>query len=181
MILNLGTRELETSEGRPVYKFDDEKGGWAPIIPDELASTLGTDSVLRSEVDNWVIETKDGQPAYLWDMDNLTWKEVVSGAEAEPAPTIEIDCPLAKPSRLAAGIKGRVTAPLNIRSSPGIANNRLFTMSPGTELKILGNPTCLPYHKGAYLWWQVQIVGGQVGWSAEAPQNEEYYFIDPVE
>lgn len=187
--IDLDARTLETSDGRLVYKFDDEREDWVPIIPDEIASTLDPDFVLRSEignrVHNWMIETQDGQLVYVWDMDTLTWKEAVSETAEEEnasAPTVDIDCPLAKPSRLKAGDQGRVAAPLHIRSSPGIAaNNLLFTMRPGTELEILGNPICLPHYKGAYLWWQVEIPGVQVGWSAEAPQNEDFYFIDPIE
>jgi hypothetical protein len=185
LTLNPDTQLLETADGVPVYRFDEETGEWVPVIPEDLASTHGPDAALQPDTDGWMIETKDGV-VYIWDPDSLTWKEVVlETVEVEPtpapAPETNVDCPLAKPSRLTAGIKGRVTAPLNIRSSPGIANNRLFTMSPGTELKILGSPICLPHHKGAYLWWQVEIPGVQIGWSAEAPQNEDFYFIDPIE
>jgi hypothetical protein len=187
--LNPETKTLETSDGVPVYRFDEEMGEWVPVIPDELANTLDTDSELQSLTDGWVIESPNGEPAYLWDPETLSWKEVIletaeteeTESEPVPEPEMEIDCPLAKPSRLVAGSNGVVTAPLNIRSSPGIANNLLFTMSPGTELKIIGNPICLPQYKGAYLWWQVEIPGVQIGWSAEAPQNEDFYFIDPLE
>ena len=183
---NPETRTLGTSDGLPVYQLDEGTGDWVPFIPDELSNTLETGSALRPLTDGWAIETQEGEVVYLWDPETLSWKEAKSEiAEAQTAPApeseMDIDCPLAKPSRLVAGIKGRVTSPLNIRSSPGIAYNRLFTMSPGTELTILGNPICLPHHKGAYLWWQVEIPGVQVGWSAEAPQNEDFYFIDPIE
>ena len=173
-----------TAAGRPVYRLDAEAGEWAPVIPDELAGISGADIAPGPGVGGWVIEAKDGQPAYIWDPDTLAWKEAVpemGEAKSTDASVPDVDCPLTRPSRLAAGFKGQVASPLNMRSSPGIANNWLMTMPRGTELEILGNPTCLPYGDGAYLWWQVEIPGSQTGWSAEAPQNQDFYFIDPIE
>jgi len=188
LMLNPESHRIETSDGRSVYQLDEDLGEWVPVIPDELSSRLGDGRSIKHLTDGWVIETQDGETAYLWDAEALTWKEIVpelpeaAETETESAPGMELDCPLAKPSRLAAGIEGQVTAPLNIRSSPGILpGNLLFTMQPGTELKILGDPVCLPHHNGAYLWWQVEITGVQAGWSAEAPQNEDFYFIEPIE
>jgi len=69
---------------------------------------------------------------------------------------------------------------LNFRSSPGIQNNWLQTNIPGTQVEIVDGPTCLPHFMGAYVWWQIKLPDGQIGWSAEASAFGGFYFIEPV-
>jgi hypothetical protein len=69
---------------------------------------------------------------------------------------------------------------LNFRSSPGIANNWLRTNLPGTKVEVIGGPECSPHVAGAYVWWQINLPDGQMGWSAEASQFGSFYFMEPM-
>jgi len=70
---------------------------------------------------------------------------------------------------------------LNFRSSPGIMNNWIKTNLPGTLVEVIGGPECTRYKNGgAYLWWQIRLPDGQVGWSAEASAFGAFYFMEPV-
>jgi hypothetical protein len=37
----------------------------------------------------------------------------------------------------------------------------------------------MPYWTGAYLWWQIQLPDGNVGWSAEGSLHGSFYFMEP--
>jgi hypothetical protein len=37
----------------------------------------------------------------------------------------------------------------------------------------------VPYWTGAYLWWQIRLPDGRVGWSAEGSLHGSFYFIEP--
>jgi len=91
------------------------------------------------------------------------------------------DCPLALPTRLNLGDTARVTTHLHLRTEAGIGNQLILTNLPGTELTIIGGPVCAPYHRGAYLWWQVSLPNDQTGWSAEGSSSSNFYFLEPVE
>ena len=82
-------------------------------------------------------------------------------------------------SRLQTGKSAILQRRLNFRSSPGIRDNWLHTNMPGTKVEVISGPVCLPYANGAYVWWQIKLPYGQIGWSAEAPQPGTYYFIEP--
>ena len=69
---------------------------------------------------------------------------------------------------------------LNFRSSPGIEDNWLRTNLPGTNVQVIGGPECVPHLTGAYVWWQIKLPNGQIGWSAEAAQFGSFYFMEPV-
>jgi len=69
---------------------------------------------------------------------------------------------------------------LNFRSSPGIQNNWLLTNNPGTKVEVIGGPECIPHSIGAYVWWQIKLPDGQIGWSAEASQQGMFYFMEPI-
>jgi hypothetical protein len=68
---------------------------------------------------------------------------------------------------------------LNFRSSPGIQDNWLRTNIPGTQVEVIGGPECLPYVAGAYIWWQIKLPKGEVGWSAEGSIHGTFYFMEP--
>jgi hypothetical protein len=78
-------------------------------------------------------------------------------------------------------MKAVIQRRLNFRSSPGIKNNWILTNSVGTQVEVVGGPTCTRYEDGiAYLWWQIKLPDGSVGWSAEASAHGYLYFMEPV-
>jgi hypothetical protein len=83
-------------------------------------------------------------------------------------------------SRLQIGGKATIIRRLNFRSSPGIQNNWLLTNIPGTKVEVIGGPECIPHSIGAYVWWQIKLPDGQIGWSAEASQYGSFYFLEPI-
>lgn len=83
-------------------------------------------------------------------------------------------------SRLQIGTNATILRRLNFRSSPGIRDNWILTNIPGTQVEIIGGPECLPYWAGAYMWWQIQLPDGRVGWSAEGSLHGSFYFIEPI-
>ena len=82
-------------------------------------------------------------------------------------------------SRLQVGMNATILRRLNFRSSPGIQNNWILTNIPGTQVEIIDGPVCLPHFIGAYLWWQIKLPDGRLGWSAEASLLGRFYFIEP--
>jgi hypothetical protein len=96
------------------------------------------------------------------------------------APSAAANCPVAQPSRLKAGMKVSVVSSLNFRAQGDINAELLHTNPPKTALEIVGGPVCQPVGTGAYLWWNVKQADGATGWSAEAPLNGAYYFLEPA-
>ncbi|HNQ93570.1 MAG TPA: hypothetical protein PKK96_04830 [Anaerolineales bacterium] len=85
------------------------------------------------------------------------------------------------PPQLQVGIKATIKRRLNFRSSPGISNNWILTNIPNTQVDVIGGPVCTRYENGvAYLWWQIKLPDGSVGWSAEASALGAVYFMEPV-
>jgi hypothetical protein len=76
-------------------------------------------------------------------------------------------------------MKAVVLRRLNFRSSAGIGDNWLLTNLPGTRVEVVGGPDCQPHRTGAYIWWQIKLPDGQIGWSAEASQFGSFYFMEP--
>jgi len=106
--------------------------------------------------------------------------------ETLPTPIVEIPsdtnvCEAISRSQLQVGMKATIVRPLNFRSSPGILNNWILTNVPNTQVEIIGGPACTRYEKGgAYLWWQIRLPDGQIGWSAEASAFGKFYFMEPL-
>ena len=98
----------------------------------------------------------------------------------EPSPTSDTCEAALSRSRLQVGMNSTIIRRLNFRSSPGIQNNWLQTNSPGTQVEIIDGPVCLPHFMGAYVWWQIKLPDGQVGWSAEASLFGRFYFMEPT-
>ncbi|MEJ2758627.1 MAG: hypothetical protein P8046_09125 [Anaerolineales bacterium] len=97
-----------------------------------------------------------------------------------PTPTAAQDiCSLALESRLEVGMTVTVKTNLNFRVSPGLDQEILLVNIPGNRLEIIGGPICIPHLDGAYMWWQVQRMDGDVGWSAEGSLTHIYYFLEP--
>jgi hypothetical protein len=77
------------------------------------------------------------------------------------------------------GMSATILRRLNFRSSPGIQDNWLRTNIPGTIVEVIGGPECLPYIAGAYVWWQIRLPDGEIGWSAEGSIHGTFYFMEP--
>ncbi len=146
-------------------------GGALLALPEEAARPFPTATTLLAgtgQAPTWP------QPSPTSDVDLVT----PSPPEAAQG---NVDCPLAAPTRLKAGIRARVTAPLHLRSAPEISSNLIVTNPAGTELEIIGGPVCSPYEGGAHLWWEARLADGRTGWSAEASAKGETYLLEPVE
>jgi hypothetical protein len=103
-----------------------------------------------------------------------------------PAPAAETGedtngCESVTLSQLQAGMQATIVRYLNFRSSPGFLDNWILTNAPGTQVEILGGPECTRYEGGGlYLWWQIRLPDGQIGWSAEASASGAFYFMEPA-
>lgn len=162
--------DTETGDAEPQQTEED-----LPPFPDD------SDGLVYNP-ERGTLDDAEVNPVYQLNSETREWEPVASAEDSVTADSASDEIPgCGSPSKLVSGGKGVVQSSLNMRSSPGIANNWLMTMSPGTELNILGSPTCLPHNEGVYLWWNIEIPDGQSGWSAEAPQNGDFYFIEPVE
>ena len=106
--------------------------------------------------------------------------------EPLPTPIVELTaepeaCAAYARSQLEVGMQATILRRLNFRSSPGIFNNRILTNDPGLRVEVVGGPACTRYaNGGAYLWWQIRLPNGLVGWSAEASAFGAFYFMEPV-
>jgi hypothetical protein len=90
-------------------------------------------------------------------------------------------CEAISRSQLQVGMKATIVRQLNFRSSPGILYNWILTNNSNTQVEIVGGPTCTRYQNGgAYLWWQIKLPNGLIGWSAEASAFGAFYFMEPV-
>lgn len=74
------------------------------------------------------------------------------------------------------GDEVRVTAGLSnrLRSGPSTSNTVLSMMTAGTQMEIIGGPSCAD----GYVWWNVRVSDGRVGWTAEGPIGE--LWLEPV-
>jgi len=106
--------------------------------------------------------------------------------ESLPTPIVEIPsepnvCAAVSRSQLQVGMDVVIQRYLNLRLAPGLSQNWISIISPGTQVKVIGGPYCTSYtNGGAYLWWQIQLPNGLVGWSAEASAFGTFYFMEPV-
>lgn len=106
--------------------------------------------------------------------------------EPLPTPIVEIPtetaaCEAISRSQLQVGMKATIQRRLNFRSSPGLFDNWILTNNPGTPVEIVDGPACTRYQNGgAYLWWQIKLPNGLVGWSAEASAYGTFYFMEPA-
>ena len=87
-------------------------------------------------------------------------------------------------SRLRIGDKLRVLSRLNFRSGPGLNWPIILTNNPGVSMQVIGGPVCTRLSDSqdarAYLWWNVQMENGQLGWSAEGSLLSPTYFVAPI-
>lgn len=130
------------------------------ISPDgTMIATAGFDSTLE-----------------IWNIPSLGTPPVLPTLPAPPAPITGDYCTGAPSSRLAIGMRARVTytdgTTLRVRSAPGEAI--IAEMAEGTEFTVIGGPLCLD----GFTWWQLQLDDGTVGWSAEGDTSD--YYIEPT-
>jgi serine/threonine protein kinase len=93
-----------------------------------------------------------------------------------PTPT-PINCPGASPSRLYAGISGRV-APTGgganrFREQPNLTSEVVGTIPEGGAFRVLEGPLC----NAGYIWYRVDY-RGSVGWTVEGVPDE--YWLEPL-
>lgn len=100
--------------------------------------------------------------------------------EAPQAPDGSVDCPLAQPARLAAGQQALVITNLNLRGEAGMDKAVIRVSLPNSKVDVIGGPICIPYQDGAYLWRNIRLADGTVGWSAEASLSSDFYFLQPI-
>ena len=106
-------------------------------------------------------------------------------AKASPTPveatrSVRTACETAtERSRLQIGRNATILRRLNLRSSPGIQHNWLRTNLPGTQVEVVAGPECVPHLWGAYMWWQIRLPNGEIGWSAEGSIHGTFYFMAP--
>ncbi|MDQ2691004.1 MAG: SH3 domain-containing protein [Chloroflexota bacterium] len=98
-----------------------------------------------------------------------------------PAADESSSCNTRLPSRLGVGQRARVAQRLNLRTAPSIDAPILQTNAVDTTVEIFGGPVCTPVGTRAYLWWQVRLVDGAEGWSAETQLNEPAYLLQPIQ
>lgn len=108
-----------------------------------------------------------------------TQPTVAPVSPTSPALTATASEAASSQSHLQVGRRATILRGLNVRSSPGIRDNWLLTNIPGTRVEVIGGPECIPYWTGAYVWWQIKLPDGRVGWSAEHPLRGIYYFMEP--
>lgn len=100
--------------------------------------------------------------------------------EAPQAPAGPVNCPLARPPRLTVGQQAQVTTNLNLRGEAGMDKPIIRVSLPNSKVDVIGGPVCIPYQSGAYLWWNIRLDDGTVGWSAEASLSSDFYFLRPI-
>ncbi len=165
---------LVNGDGELIYTLNEDGSGWTPAIPDDLKTLI-----LEGE---WSLLDADGNPTYTWNAETQSWVAVPQQEETDAeVPAAVAECTTAAPSRLVVGEKAEVLRNVNFRAWPGISNNWMKTFQIGTQLKVTGEAVCVPHGDGAYLWWQLEREDGTLGWSAEATNSGNNYFLGPVE
>ena len=90
------------------------------------------------------------------------------------------DCPNAPSTRMAIGMKGRVTyrnnVALMLRSEARIDKSTFIKdLREGTRFEVINGPVCAD----GYIWWNIKTREGAVGWSAEG--NKKVYYMEPFD
>lgn len=84
-------------------------------------------------------------------------------------------------SQLKVGDAATINRALNLRTRPSLLNRIVLVHQPGSQVEIIGGPTETRYQNGSkYVWWQVRLPGGLIGWSAEFSECGRFYFMEPV-
>ncbi len=105
--------------------------------------------------------------------------ELLYISDTGPSGISNVECLGAPDAQIRVGDVAVVTQednrPLNVRQEPNLTAQTLVQVLPGDTFQVTDGPVC----EGGYLWWQVRLDNGTVGWSAEGDQ-EHYYFTPLV-
>ncbi|WP_162909504.1 Ig-like domain-containing protein [Aggregatilinea lenta] len=115
----------------------------------------------------WSIELSSQQDQLRYDLLYIS--------DTGPSGISNVQCLGAPESQIAVGDVAIVTQedqrPLNVRQEPNLTAQTLTQALPGDTFQVIDGPLC----EGGYLWWQVRLDNGSVGWAAEGDQ-QNYYF-----
>jgi len=171
------TTPSPTSTATPLFfqptPFDQTQGATVPASPTSLPPTVTASPSPSPTITDASEPTVTPHPS-------PTMTPAV-GSTATPIAGLPVTACSAATSRarLQVGTNATLLRRLNFRSSPGIRDNLLRTNIPGTQVEVIGGPECVLYWTGAYLWWQIQLPDGSIGWSAEGSLHSSFYFMEP--
>ncbi|HML24575.1 MAG TPA: Ig-like domain-containing protein [Aggregatilinea sp.] len=101
--------------------------------------------------------------------------ELLYISDTGPSGISNVQCLSAPDTQIKVGDVAIVTQednrPLNVRQEPNLTAQTVVQVLPGDTFQVIDGPRC----EGGYLWWQVRLDNGTVGWSAEGDQDH-YYF-----
>jgi hypothetical protein len=63
-----------------------------------------------------------------------------------------------------------------VRNGPAKSNSVMMRLEPGTQFKVINGPVC----SDNWSWWRIRMQDGTVGWISEGGDNEDTYFICPI-
>lgn len=163
--------EIRVFETNPTNRDTDND-----TIPDgdEVDETVGgcsTNPLLEDTDRDGITDDQDPDPC-LQPTPTPTAFPTVVGSEGD----ICAGSPI--PSRLVGETRGRVEAgglPNIVRSEPGKSNDRLGSLEPLTEFRIVGGPEC--DDEDDLRWFRV-IGGGLEGWTTEG--EGDIYYLEPM-
>ena len=138
---------------------EDQWDAWQTFTPDE-------EDLLRE----WSIDLSSQQDERRY--------ELLYISETGPSGISNIECLGAPAPQMKLGDVAIVTQederPLNVRREPNLGARTLTQLLPGDTFQVIGGPVC----EGGYLWWEVRLDNGTVGWSAEG--DLDHYYFTPL-
>ncbi len=99
--------------------------------------------------------------------------------EGEPPVMWRKWCAEAPPSWLAVGVRGEVCTRedrVRVRSKPGRRAGRIAWAYPGDRFVVIDGPEC----GDGWVWWQVRLDDGTIGWMAEGGDERDPKFLCPL-
>lgn len=154
------------------------------------------DNPFTSNSTGFVLMKKNGRYAieYVFINQSATYLKFSSNKTMLPCPNVE---DFVQPS--SSGSDGKITSCANapqqrvkvggsanvctrddsvaVRSEPSQLGELVTRLATGSPLEVIGGPGCAD----GFSWWQVRMLNGTTGWIAEGGDNEDPYFICPVE
>jgi len=151
-----------------------------PTDPPPSPAKTGTDAPTATSTPSPTETNRTTTPAVQASTQTETSVVASTPIQIDETPALTA-CEAASRSRLHTGMSATILHRLNFRSSPGLRDNWLRTNIPGTIVEVVGGPECLPHITGAYVWWQIKLPNGELGWSAEGSIHGTFYFMEPVQ
>ena len=114
------------------------------------------------------------------DVNNVATEPPVVDPIVTTAPFTDNACVNAPAKRLSVGSGAFVCTksdPVVLRTGPHRASSKIESLSPGTQMDVIGGPTC----DETVLWWywEVRTESNQTGWVAEGGDETDPYFVCP--